>query len=216
MPASRTILSVALVMPLTLFACDKKDEAKAKQDDKADKSEDKAEAKAEEAKAEPEEKKLEHPWRSDEVSGAMKSGTTLTYKQTGKDAKGKEVEDDYKCVVKKASAAEVGTVCNGVNHPSKDKGANEIATVAWTMYSPFFTVERPEVELVERAECTVPAGTFDCVQAKLTGVFGNNYTVWMIADKPGVYAKVQKHANTTQEDDQTDMSFELASIEGME
>ena len=204
------LLACALCLSLCLStACDKPDDKKA-DDKKADdkKADDK---KAPEADA-PKPKKLEWTWDTSGVSSAMKAGTTLTYKQTGKDAKGKDVEDDYQCQVKTATAQNVGTVCNGVNHPSEDKGANEVATADWSQYSPFFTAERPEIELTERAELTVPAGTFDCVQAELEGFMGNHYTVWMIADKPGVYAKVHKHANLNDEEDKTDMVFELASM----
>ena len=209
-------MSVRMLAPLacalllsTAFACDKADDKKA--DDK--KADDKKAAEPEKP-AEPKvvEKKLEHPWEPSAMHDSLRGGTTLTYKQTGKDAAGKDVEDDYACVVKKSSATEAGTVCNGVNHPSKDKGANEVATVAWTEYSPFFAVDKPTAKLIERADLTVPAGTFDTVQAELTDFFGASYTVWMIADKPGVYAKVHKHANTNTEGDQTDLVFELASI----
>jgi hypothetical protein len=201
-------LSLACVLLLAAApGCDKADDKKAATDDKK--------APEPEAKPEPKpvEKKLEHPWVASAMHGSLRGGTTLTYRQTGTDAAGKPVEDDYACVVKSASAREAGTVCNGVNHPSKDKGANEVATVEWTQYSPFFAVDKPSAKLVERADLTVPAGTFDTVQAELTDFFGTSYTVWMIADRPGVYAKVHKHANTNTEDDKTDLVFELATIE---
>jgi hypothetical protein len=208
---ARVLLSL-LLLP-TLLACDKADDKQAKADDKA-KAADKSEVKPEEKPVEkPKEKKLEHPWAVDALADVLKPGTKLTYKQTGKGADGKDVEDDYACVVKTATARDVGTVCNGVNHPSKDKGANEVATVDWSAYSPFFALSQPEAELVERADLTVPAGTFDTVQVKAKDFFGNSYTFWMIADKPGIYAKVHKHANVNTEDDKTDMVFELASIE---
>ena len=211
---ARPLLSLLLIP--TLLACDKADDKQAKANDKEAKQ---AKADADKPADKPEEKpvekpkKLEHPWAVDGLADILKPGTKLTYKQKGKDAAGKDVEDDYACVVKTASAREVGTVCNGVNHPSKDKGANEVATVDWSEYSPFFAVSQPKAELVERADLTVPAGTFDTVQVKVEDFFGNSYTFWMIADKPGIYAKVHKHANVNTEDDKTDMVFELASIE---
>ena len=211
MPSPRTSSLLLALVLLPAFACDKGADKKTddkKVDDK--KADDKA---AEKAEDKPAEKKLEWTWKASDVTGAMKMGTTLTYKQTGKDAKGKAVEDDYRCVIKSASGSDVGTVCNGVNHPSEDKGANEVATAEWSAYSPFFSVSQPKVELMERADLTVPAGTFDTVKADLQGFFGNHYTVWMIADKPGIYAKVQKHPNAGTEDDQTDMVFELAAME---
>lgn len=206
MPSPR--FALALMLPLALFACDKAADKPA--DKAADKAEQPAEKPAEAPVAKP--KKLEQPWKPSDVTAAMKAGTALVYKQTGKDAKGKDVDDDYKCEIKSSTNTEVGTVCNGVNHPSEDKGATMVATAEWTEFSPFFAVSRPEVKLIERADLTVPAGTFDTVQAELAGFFGNNYTVWMIADKPGVYAKVLKHPNTSGEADQTELVFELLSM----
>jgi len=205
---TRWILALTLLVAPTL-ACDKPD----KPDDKpADKAADQPDKTAEEAPAAAKPQKLELPWRQEQISAAIKPGLTLVYKQSGKDAAGKDVEDDYQCQIKQASATEVGTVCNGVNHPSKDKGANEVATAEWTGFSPFFAVSRPEVKLVERAELTVPAGTFDAVQVELADFFGANYTVWMIADKPGIYAKVHKRPNSGAEGDQTDLVFELSAL----
>jgi hypothetical protein len=175
--------------------------------------EEKKEAKKEEkADAAPKEKKLELPWTFEQVREALRGGATLIYKQTGTDAKGKSVEDDFKCEVKKSSGDEVGTNCNGVNHPSKDKGAAMVASAEWSQYSPFFSVDRVEKTLVGFEEVTVPAGTFPTVKAELKGFFGNSYTVWMIEDKPGIYAKAIKHANAGEENDQTELTFELAEI----
>jgi hypothetical protein len=211
---SRASLLALLLSPaLALLACDKSAD---KADDKkvADKS-DKADA-AKSDKAEPpadKPKKLENPWERGAVKETMKMGTTLVYKQTGKDAAGKDVEDDYQCQVKASSAEGAGVLCNGVNHPSKDKGANEVATTPWTDLSPFFAVEQPQTKLISRGDLTVPAGTFDTIEIEVKGFFGDDYTFWLIADKPGVYAKVIKRANSTTEGDQTNLTFELAKLE---
>jgi hypothetical protein len=204
------LLAAAISFPLALLACDKPADKAADKDGKSAKS-DKAAEKPEPPADKP--KKLEHPWERSSVSETMKLGTTLVYKQTGKDAAGKDVEDDYQCVIKSASATDgAGVLCNGVNHPSKDKGANEVATTPWTEFSPFFAVEQPQAKLIGRADLTVPAGTFDTVEIEVKGFFGDDYTFWLIADKPGVYAKVIKRANSTTEGDQTNLTFELASM----
>jgi hypothetical protein len=206
-----SLLVAALSLPLALLACDKTDAAKDGKSDKSEKAADKGEVKADESAAE-KPKKLAHPWEHGGVSEMMKLGTTLVYKQTGKDIAGKDVEDDYQCVIKSSSADGAGVVCNGINHPSKDKGANEVATTPWTAFSPFFAVEQPTPTLIGRADLTVPAGTFDTVEIEVKGFFGDDYTFWLIADKPGVYAKVIKRANSTTEGDQTNLTFELSSM----
>lgn len=204
------ILPIVSVLALSL-ACG--GDAK-KADTKAEKKDDKAEKKEEKKEAEPAPKKdeLAHPWAFEDIRESLRGGATLVYKQSGTNAKGKQVEDDYKCEIKKSSGKEVGTVCDGVNHPSDDKGATQVAMQEWSQYSPFFGVQRAEQTLIKREEITVPAGTFDCVNADLKGFFGNSYTVWMIADKPGIYAKVIKHPNAGEEDDKTEMTFELAEM----
>ncbi len=207
--ASLFALSVPLAVSLGSLACDSGGDAKPADTKKDDAKQ--AERDPEPAQKVDKSNKLEWTWKTSDVSGAMPAGTTLTYKQSGKDGAGKDVDDDYQCIVKAASRADVGTVCNGVEHPSEDPGAREVATADWSRFSPFFSAERPELKLVERADLSVPAGTFDTVQAEITGFMGTHYTVWMIADKPGVYAKVHKHANVNNEEDQTDLVFELSS-----
>jgi hypothetical protein len=211
MTTTRLALALFLATP-ALLACDKGGDKKADAG-KKDAGKKDVEAKADKPEPEkPAEKKLELPWMREKLHDAMPLGTVVMFKQTGKDASGKDVEDDYRCEIKFSSATEVGTVCNGVNHPSKDKGANEVAKAEWTDFSPMFGVSRPEHTLVERADITVPAGTFDTVKVELKDFFGASYTVWMIADKPGLYAKVLKHPNSGVEDDKTEMVFELATL----
>jgi hypothetical protein len=204
-----SLLAAALLLSPALLACDKPtDKADAAKDGKSEKSVEKAETKPEADKP----KKLENPWERSAVSETMKLGTTLVYKQTGKDAAGKDVVDDYQCTIKSSSADGAGVLCNGINHPSKDKGANEVATTPWTEFSPFWAVEQPQTKLIGRADLTVPAGTFDTVEIEVKGFFGDDYTFWLIADKPGVYAKVIKRANSTTEGDQTNLTFELSTM----
>jgi hypothetical protein len=207
------LLAILLSPTLALLACDKPaDKAADKKDDKADAAKSDA---AKSDKTEPpadKPKKLENPWDRTAVKETMKMGTTLVYKQTGKDAAGKDVQDDYQCMIKASSAEGAGVLCNGIHHPSKDKGANEVATTPWTDLSPFFAVEQPQTKLVARADLTVPAGTFDTIEIEVKGFFGDDYTFWLIADKPGVYAKVIKRANSTTEGDQTNLTFELATM----
>lgn len=183
----------------------KKDEAKA---EAPKKEEPKEEPKAEEPKKDV----LALPWVREKVAGFMTPGTELVYKLSGSDAKGGKVDDDYKCTVKSNDTKAIGTVCNTVKKPSKDKGANMVATRDASTFSPFFAVERPEHTLVRTESVTVPAGTFDTVVVELKDFFGAHFTVWMIVDKPGIYAKVEEHARAGDDKDKTHKVYELASM----
>ncbi len=207
-PLIALILIAGLSLPVACGGDSKKAEPKAEKTPEAE--EEKKEEKAEDAA--PKEVKLDFPWLREKVAAEMKPGTVLTYALSGTDAKGKDIADDYRCEVKKSDDKSVGTVCNTVNKPSEDKGANEVATRDWTKYSPFFAVEKPTATLVEVAEITVAAGSFKTVVVELKDFFGANYKVWMIADKPGIYAKVEEGARGP--DDKTSKVYELTSIVG--
>jgi len=158
---------------------------------------------------------LEHPWTFESVRNAMEMGTVLVYKRTGTDQNGKKIDDQFRWVIRSSSQNEVGTsgtaVGGGAGQPS-----GEVAKAKWTQDSPFFALENPKRTLVKREKVTVPAGEFDCVVAEIQGFFGNRKTVWMIPDKPGVYAKVQEHRNEQQEKDKTDLTWELQEITKVE
>ncbi len=194
---------------------DKKEDKKA--ETKADaKADEKADAKADKKAEKKEPKtlapgKVELPWTWERVSGSFEMGMEFTYNLSGTDAKGKELKDQFLCKIPKANDKEVGVVCNTVEKPSKDKGAGQVATLNWSQFSPMFSVEKPTHELKSREKITVPAGEFDCVVADLKDFFGKQLTVWMIVDKPGVYAKVIETMPMA-EDDKTNKVYELASI----
>lgn len=212
-----SLLIAGCFVATTLTACDGGDSKPAADAKKgADTKEAKAEAEAKEQPA-PKPKtlepgKVELPWTFEKVSVSLPPGTEINYKLSGKDAKGKDVSDTFACKIKKISKKDVTTVCNTVETPSKDKGAGMPATRDWTKFSPLFAVERPEHKLLNREKITVPAGEFDCVSAELKGFFGGNYTVWMIVDKPGVYAKVIEKPNASAEGDKTDKTYELSEL----
>lgn len=194
-------------------------EALAQSDEKAmaaKKAKDAEAAKAAEAAKKAKEGVVEHPWTFDGVKTSLKIGTTLTYEMTGTSAKGKPVEDrlhgeiaghddlDVKILEYKESKKDVPAVMQPQGHP-------------WGKLSPFFWVEQSETTILRKETVQVPAGSFDCVVAELTGFFGNHLTVWMIEDQPGIYAQVVEHANTKASEDggedATEITYRLASIE---
>lgn len=196
-------------MAEALAASDKKAEA----DKKAKEAE---AAKAAEAAKKAKEGVVEHPWSFDGVKASLKIGTVLVYEMEGTNAKGKPVSDrlhgeiaghddlDVKILEYKESQKNVPAVMQPQGHP-------------WVKLSPFFWVEQSDTTILRKETVQVPAGSFECVVAEITGYFGNHLTVWMIADKPGIYAKVVEHPNTKtgegEGEDLTEITYELASIE---
>ena len=94
----------------------------------------------------------------------------------------------------------------------KDVTAKQVATHDWSRLSPCFPVEKPTTELVGRESVETPAGAFDTVSANLQGFFGARRTVYMIPDRPGVYAKVVDHPNVNEESDQTALTYLLEQV----
>lgn len=156
---------------------------------------------------------LEHPWKFEDVKAGLKPGIVLDYEMTGTDAKGKPVEDglhaevggqegiDIKVMEYKKSQADTPAVTQPQGHPLSD-------------LSPFFHVEQNKITLERKETIEVPAGKFDCVVADLSGYFGKHLTVWMIVDKPGIYAQVVEHPNlkNAEPEDPTEITYRLASI----
>lgn len=181
------------------------------------KKEDAETAKIEAAKKNAPEKKaedpnaLELPWTIDELRTGLEMGTTVDYAVTGVDAKGKKVEDTFFGVLKKNSEKEVG-VTKYLGKMAKDPIASQVASLEWGSFSPFFPMEKPEHELVKVENVQVAAGSFNTVVVELKDFFGAHQTVWMIRDKPGIYAKVVDHGNTTNEGDKTEITYELTKI----
>lgn len=184
-------------------------------DEKAAKAAD--DAKLADAAKKAKEGALEHPWSFDQVKSGLPVGTALAYEMSGKNAKGKPVSDRLLGEVKGGSDTDVKIV----QYKESQKGDPAVTQpqgYAWDKLSPFFHVEQSKTEIVRRESVEVPAGKFDCVVAEVTGFFGNHFTVWMIADKPGIYAKVVEHPNTGaategKGKDQTEITYALASIE---
>ncbi|MCA9711319.1 MAG: hypothetical protein KDK70_36105 [Myxococcales bacterium] len=186
-----------------------------KKDQEAKEAKDAEAAKAAEQAKKAKEGVIEHPWTFDAVKTNLKIGTKLVWAMEGQDKKGKPIEDqlhgeihghddlDVKIMEYKDSQKDIPAVMQPQGHP-------------WGKLSPFFHVDQSETKLLRQESVTVPAGTFDCVVAEVTGYFGNHLTVWMIADQPGIYAQVVQHPNTKNEDAQaeqpTDVTFKLVSI----
>jgi hypothetical protein len=161
---------------------------------------------------------LEHPWTFDEVKASLVIGTALAYEMTGTNAKGKPVSDRLLGEVR----GEDGSTVKILEYKESQKGDPAVTQPQghpWAKQSPFFWVEQSETKLLRSESVQVPAGTFECVVADVTGFFGNNLTVWMIADKPGIYAQVVEHPNanaaeaTGKNQDLTEITYRLASIE---
>jgi len=167
-------------------------------------------AEHEAAKAKKDPDALEMPWSVDSMKAELEMGLTLEYAVSGTDAKGKPVEDTYLATVKATNPEGIGVIA--YHQSSKGEAAKQLQTVDWSKYAPFFVVEKPKMKLLRRESVTVPAGAFECVVVELEGFFGAHRTVWMVADKPGVYAKVVDHANESEEDAQGEMTYVLSKL----
>lgn len=155
--------------------------------------------------------KLEAPWTHDHLKASLTMGSVLVYEVTGTDAKGKEVQDTYRCEVKANNPSEVGVSQYFVS--KKDEvTAEQVAKHDWSQYSPCFAVERPTPELTGKETVETPAGSFETVTADLSGFFGERRSVWMINDQPGVYAKVVDQPNANEEGDQTNLTYVLKEV----
>lgn len=204
----------ALLCALGIVACGSSDpplsEALAKADAEAKQKKEAEAKKKEEIKVEKKDP-LAHPWTFDTLKGHMKMGTVLVYGLTGKDAKGKPVEDEYVCEIKGNDDKSVK-----VNQHRKsqldDPVSKQVATLEWTNLSPCFSMEKPNHEVARRESVTVPAGSFEAVVAEANDFFGNHRTFWLIPDQAGVYAKVVDHGNENEDGDETELVYELREI----
>ena len=155
---------------------------------------------------------LANPWTFDEIRGALPAGTTAVYARTGTSAKGKKVEDKVTYVVRSASEGNAGVSYTTEPDPGTNAASSQVANVNWSDLSPFFAMDQVEQTVAAREGVTVPAGTFEAVRVDLKDFFGNEKTVWMIDDKPGIYAKVIDRGNAGNEDDKTELVYELVEI----
>jgi hypothetical protein len=154
---------------------------------------------------------LDLPWTFDALKSDLTMGTVLRYTVQGTDAQGKPVEDEYLCEIKGTNPTDVGVVQYFVSKEN-EVTAKQVAKHDWSRLSPCFDVEKPTTELLGRESVETPAGTFETVSADLAGFFGAHRTVYMIADKPGVYAKVVDHPNANEESDQTSLTYLLQEV----
>jgi hypothetical protein len=210
----RTVTRLIAPLCLVLCACDS---------DKPSMSEALAQADAKEAaRKEAEAKKkaeiqvdksdeLELPWSFDALKAKLEMGTVLVYEVKGIDAKGKPVEDEYRCEIKATNPSDVGVVQH-FESKRNDVTAKQVAMHDWSRLSPCFDVEKPTTEVVGRESVEAPAGSFETVVADLQGFFGARRTVYMIPDRPGVYAKVVDHPNANEENDQTELTYLLSQV----
>ncbi len=212
----RPILVTGLIVAvLGLAGCDDKPSAaealaQAEAKDKADK-EKKAKEKAAAKPAPKDPNAVEMPWTADTMKSGLTMGMTLDYAVTGTGPKGKPFEDTLHGIVKAVNPGDVG-VTSYLESQSKEPIATQVATHPWSRFSPFFAVETAEHKLLRKESVDTPAGKFDCIVVELEGFFGAHHTVWMIVDKPGVYAQVVDHGNAKDEADQTELTYVLTTI----
>ena len=183
-----------------------------KKADDAEKARKEADAKKKaEVKVEKKADVLALPWKIDALK-EMAMGTVATYAVSGTDAKGKEVTDQFIATFK--GGDDKSARVNEYRVSKKDDPVSgQTKTLDWSQLSPLFSVERAESKVLRKESVQVAAGSFETTVVEITGFFGAHQTVWMIDDKPGIYAKVESHPNANEEGDQTAMVYELEKLE---
>jgi hypothetical protein len=152
------------------------------------------------------------PWTLAAVRDAMPAGTKVVYARSGTDAKGKKVSGKLTYVLSDAAKDGPTTSYTIDPDPGTNKASAMPATAPWSAASPFFAMEKPTMTIVGRESITVPAGTFDTAKAEVKDFFGNAKTVWMIVERPGLYAKVVDGGNAADDADKTEIVYELAAL----
>lgn len=152
------------------------------------------------------------PWTLEAVRDAMKAPMTVVYARSGNDKKGKKVGGKLTYVLADATKDGATTKYTVDPDPGTNKASAMPATMGWSTLSPLFATEKPKVTIQGREQVTVPAGTFEATKAEVVDFFGNTKTVWMIVDRPGLYAKVVEGANTGDAEDKTSIVYELEAL----
>lgn len=206
-----TLLLIA-VFSATALACDDKGSDAGKSIAKALETPKKEEPKADaKPKPKPAPDPNAPPWTYETVRDAIAPGTKVVYARSGVDAKGKKVGGKLTYVVSSADKDGPTTSYTIDPDPGTNKASAMPATTPWTAASPFFAMEKPTITIVGTESVTVPAGTFEAKKAEVKDFFGNGKTVWMIVDKPGLYAKVVDSGNDS---DKQEIVFELVALPG--
>ncbi len=150
------------------------------------------------------------PWTRDAVRDAMVAGTKVAYARTGTDAKGKKLGGKLTYVISDSGKDGPTTSYTIEPDPGTNAASAMPAMTPWSVASPFFAMEKPTTTIVGREPVTVPAGTFETTKAEMKDFFGNSKTVWMIVDRPGLYAKVLEAGKD--EADKTAIVYELVEL----
>ena len=127
------------------------------------------------------------PWSEKAVRSAFNVGDKFIYDLTRK--KG-ENENSYEThfEVKKVDGEQIHIISTSV-------GANDSGDYDTRFpkdgVSPLFDEMKKTVKVIGPEKVQAPAGTFDCTVIEFTDLFFiESKTLWMINDKPGIYAKV--------------------------
>ncbi len=151
------------------------------------------------------------PWSIDDVRSALAAGTKLVYVRSGVDAKGKKVGGKLTYLLRATNDEGATTSYTVDPDPGTNLASSQAAHVPWSNSGPFFAMERPTSKVSGRESVTVPAGTFEASVAEVDDFFGNHKKLWMIVDKPGVYAKVVD-GGANDPADKTEITLELEAI----
>ena len=132
------------------------------------------------------------PWTAKAIKNATKVGEVLVYKMGGTDNNGFDQNYDFHYEVIKIDGNNIELKSRKIDPADgKQYGDGSHDTLfAKDGTSPYFDEMRPKLKILKTEKIKVTAGSFDCTVVEMKSMFGDIKTVWMINDKPGIYAKV--------------------------
>jgi len=147
------------------------------------------------------------PWTQADLQEAFSVGTRIVYSRSGTGEEGREVGGTHTFEVEDASPEIVDIYSLWEDGGERSYGTNSLA---WEDAVFLFSHGNAQTKVLGTESVETPLGTFDTVVVEVShDFFGTRQTYWMIADRPGVYAKVVDHGK---EESPTHLVHTLAEV----
>lgn len=151
------------------------------------------------------EAETEIPWTQADLQEGFEVGTTIVYDRSGTAREGRPAGGTHTFRVDGTSPQIVEIYSLWEDGGERGYGTD---SRAWPDAVFLFSQGDARTSVVGTESVETPLGTFDTVVVEVShDFFGTRQTYWMIADRPGVYAKVVDHGK---EDSGTHLVYTLA------